>query len=154
MPGHGGQSVIMVRESINLVRPRGTGGPEGEIQQFSALDGRDGKEVVHWAAYEPMDKDRKVSLRYQLIMGNWGHAQGLDPGIYLQWFETWLKGVDTGIENTSTPIHFGPEYPSSLNLPQLPFNAFKGVRSGQLPTDWADGERTNRNNDFTLPLEW
>jgi predicted acyl esterase len=38
-------------------------------------------------------------------MGGWDHAQGLDAGLYLQWIETWLKGVDTGIQNTKTPMH-------------------------------------------------
>lgn len=38
--------------------------------------------------YSPMSEGMAVSPKYQLIMGNWGHAQGLETGIYLQWFET------------------------------------------------------------------
>lgn len=38
-------------------------------------------------------------------MGNWGHGEGLDLGVYLQWFETWIKGKDTGIRNTQRPMH-------------------------------------------------
>jgi predicted acyl esterase len=53
----------------------------------------------------PMAADMPVSPRYQIIMGDWGHAQGLDASIYLQWFETWLKGVNTGMETSSTPMH-------------------------------------------------
>jgi uncharacterized protein len=33
-----------------VVRPRGTGGSEGEVQQFSSRDGKDGVTIVHWAA--------------------------------------------------------------------------------------------------------
>ncbi len=45
-----------------------------------------------------------VSDRYQLIVGNWGHGEGLDDGIMFQWLERWLEDVDTGID-TSTPMH-------------------------------------------------
>lgn len=55
--------------------------------------------------FAPMEPDQPVSPRYQLIMGGWDHAQGLDVGVYLQWLETWLRGVDTGIQNTPTPMH-------------------------------------------------
>lgn len=43
--------------------------------------------------------------RFQIIIGDWAHAQGLDNSLYLEWFETWLKGVDTGLQDTSTPLH-------------------------------------------------
>jgi hypothetical protein len=52
-----------------------------------------------------MAADAPVDPRYQLIMGDWGHAQGLDAGVMLQWFETWLKGTGTGIGQTATPMH-------------------------------------------------
>ncbi len=53
----------------------------------------------------PMAGEQPPDPRYQLLMGNWGHAQGLDAGVMLQWFETWLKGVETGIGRTETPMH-------------------------------------------------
>lgn len=53
----------------------------------------------------PLRAGTPTDPRFQLIMGDWGHAGGLDPGIVLQWFETWLKGVDTGIETTAKPLH-------------------------------------------------
>lgn len=54
----------------------------------------------------PLWPGMPVSGKYQLILGDWRHAQGLDKGIQLQWFETWLKGVDTGLPTaTPTPIH-------------------------------------------------
>lgn len=45
-----------------------------------------------------------VSDRYQLIVGNWGHGDGLDDGIMYQWLERWLEDIDTGID-TLTPMH-------------------------------------------------
>jgi len=73
----------------------------GAIHAYSALqNAANGRPV-----YAPMAEDAPVNPRYQLIMGNWGHAQGLHPGVYLQWFETWLKGVDTGLQRTTTPMH-------------------------------------------------
>lgn len=47
-----------------------------------------------------------VSGKYQVILGDWGHAGGLDQAIELQWFDTWMKGVDTGLpKDTKLPLH-------------------------------------------------
>jgi predicted acyl esterase len=47
-----------------------------------------------------------VSGKYQVILGDWSHAGGLDQGIQLQWFDTWMKGIDTGLpKDTETPLH-------------------------------------------------
>lgn len=63
----------------------------------------------------------KADPRFQLIMGNWGHAQGLDPGLVLQWFETWLKGEDTGIEKATQPFHLYEENRNQwVNLDHYP----------------------------------
>ncbi len=57
----------------------------------------------------PMVAGQAVSGRYQLLMGPWYHldaGSGIDlPKIELQWFDRWLKGVDTGIDRTTTPLH-------------------------------------------------
>ncbi len=50
---------------------------------------------------------------YQLVIGPWGgpypatgHGAMLDDeGIRLEWFDTWLKDVDTGLAQTTAPIH-------------------------------------------------
>jgi putative CocE/NonD family hydrolase len=51
-----------------------------------------------------------ASGRYQLLQGPWYH---LDAGtgidiyrIQLAWFDRWLKGIDTGIDDTTSPLHF------------------------------------------------
>ncbi|HET8934942.1 MAG TPA: CocE/NonD family hydrolase [Polyangiales bacterium] len=50
--------------------------------------------------------DQPVNGRYQVILGDWAHAGGLDMGIELQWFDTWIKGIDTGLPtDTKTPLH-------------------------------------------------
>lgn len=47
-----------------------------------------------------------VSGKVQVILGDWGHAGGLDYGIQLEWYDTWIKGIDTGLPtNTKTPLH-------------------------------------------------
>jgi predicted acyl esterase len=53
----------------------------------------------------PMRPDEPATPRYQIIHGDWEHGGGLDDGIVLAWFETWLKGVGTGLDTTSTPMH-------------------------------------------------
>ncbi|HKX79865.1 MAG TPA: CocE/NonD family hydrolase [Novosphingobium sp.] len=54
----------------------------------------------------PLWPGMAVSGKYQLILGEWSHGKGLDYAIQLQWFDTWLKGIDTGLATaTRTPIH-------------------------------------------------
>jgi predicted acyl esterase len=53
----------------------------------------------------PMEPHQPATGRYQIIVGPWGHGQGLDPGIMLEWYDTWLKGENTGIDKTNTPMH-------------------------------------------------
>jgi len=58
-------------------------------------------------ANTPMTPGQRVSPRYQMIIGpsSWGHGGGLDPGIILEWFDTYLKNANSGIQHTRTPLH-------------------------------------------------
>jgi hypothetical protein len=82
----------------------------GELLNYSffqnAFDGRDPE--------APMSPTQPVTPRYQLLMGPWYHVtagqglnyHGLDlNGLELAWFDRWLKGIDTGVTDTSTPMH-------------------------------------------------
>lgn len=53
----------------------------------------------------PMSSDQQVSGRYQVIINDQSHTGGLDPTIWLEWFDTFLKGEHTGIDRTATPMH-------------------------------------------------
>lgn len=54
----------------------------------------------------PLRPGDAVTGKYQVIMGDWAHAGGLDYGIQLQWYDTWIKGKNTGLpKNTKTPLH-------------------------------------------------
>jgi predicted acyl esterase len=52
-----------------------------------------------------LEDPQSVTGRYQLIAGPWNHGVGLDKALHLEWYDTWLKGENTGIENTRTPLH-------------------------------------------------
>lgn len=43
--------------------------------------------------------------RYQIVVGPWAHATGIDQAIELRWFDTWLKGQPTGMADTAAPMH-------------------------------------------------
>lgn len=92
----------------------------GTVHAYTALQNAFAKRPV----YGTMGPNQQTTPRYQLVMGGWEHAQGLDLGLYLQWIETWLKGVDTGIQKTDTPMHvFEKGTERWLNLkgfPQVP----------------------------------
>jgi uncharacterized protein len=82
----------------------------GELLNYSGLQNAyDGRPVL-----APMSPTQPVTSRYQLIQGPWYHVtagmgldyHGLDlNGLELAWFDHWLKGVDTGITDTTTPLH-------------------------------------------------
>ncbi|MDT0200483.1 CocE/NonD family hydrolase [Nocardioides sp. AE5] len=77
----------------------------GEPLLYSGLQNAwAGKSV--WA---PMEPGQPVTPRYQLLTGPWDHGnQGSTVdlnAIQLAWFDHWLKGMDTGITDTSTPFH-------------------------------------------------
>lgn len=89
----------------------------GTVRAYTALQNAYAKRPL----YAAMERDQPTSPRYQLIMGGWKHAEGLDAGIYLQWMETWLKGVDTGIQKTNTPMHlFEPGTERWVNVAHYP----------------------------------
>lgn len=73
----------------------------GAIHAYTAFQNAFNKIPV----YRPMSQNTPVSPKYQLIMGDWAHGQGLEPLIFVQWFDTWMKGVKTGMEETTNPLH-------------------------------------------------
>ncbi len=77
----------------------------GEPLNFSGLQNA-------WAGRSvraPMSRTQPVTGRYQLLDGPFTHLSGataaLDP-LMLEWFDTWLKGVHTGMARTPTPLHY------------------------------------------------
>lgn len=63
-------------------------------------------------SYLPMAATQKIDPKYQLIIGDWGHGGGLDSGIELEWFDTWIRGAHTGLDTASQPVHM-KEMPSA-----------------------------------------
>ena len=77
----------------------------GEPLNFSGLQNA-------WAGRPvgaPMRRRQKLTSRYQLLMGPWYHVtagDGIDMArLHLQWFDRWLKGIDTGITRVRSPLH-------------------------------------------------
>ncbi|HSV83035.1 MAG TPA: CocE/NonD family hydrolase [Ramlibacter sp.] len=115
----------------------------------------------------PMTASQPVTPRYQIVVGPWPHAEGLDVGLYLQWLETWLKGVDTGIQKTRTPMHlYEMGTDRWINVRGLPlvasYTAWRLDRSGQLTAStpqrsgsealaWTDPAEAGGKLTFTTP---
>jgi predicted acyl esterase len=55
--------------------------------------------------FGPMDRKKAASPRYQVIISQGGHCANQDPQITLEWYETWLNGVKTGMQDTAMPLH-------------------------------------------------
>jgi putative CocE/NonD family hydrolase len=82
----------------------------GELLNYSSFQNA----FRHRPVLAPMSRTQRVTSRYQLIQGPWYHVtagQGLDyhglgmDGVALAWFDHWLKGINTGITATRTPLH-------------------------------------------------
>lgn len=83
----------------------------------------------------PISAHQRVTGRYQAIVGNWTHSENVAgpalSAIQLKWYDTWLKGENTGMRHTRTPLHIwqrGAEqwvsnaaYPLSLDSNRLYF---------------------------------
>ncbi|HWE54921.1 MAG TPA: CocE/NonD family hydrolase [Acidimicrobiales bacterium] len=57
----------------------------------------------------PMASGQPVTGRYQLIDGPWEHLNGSMVDVdelELAWFDQWLKGENTGVGSTTTPLHY------------------------------------------------
>jgi uncharacterized protein len=53
----------------------------------------------------PMAPGQRATGRYQIVVGPWAHATGIDQAIELRWFDTWLRGEPTGMADTAAPMH-------------------------------------------------
>ncbi|HEV8064456.1 MAG TPA: CocE/NonD family hydrolase, partial [Acidimicrobiales bacterium] len=75
----------------------------GEPLNYAALQNA----YDHRPTTAPMLPGQPVTGRYQLIDGPWEHINGsgvdVDP-LELEWFDTWLKGENTGMATTPTPL--------------------------------------------------
>lgn len=95
----------------------------------------------------PMLPGQPVTGRYQLLVGDYTHLQVAVSAaalneLQLMWFDTWLKGADTGMAETSTPLHYydigtghyaqHTTYPLTGATPTTYY--FSGARSGSAPS--------------------
>jgi predicted acyl esterase len=96
-----------------------------------------------------MTAGQEVTGRYQVIVGDWKHGGGRDWGVELQWYDTWIKGIDNGLPtDTRTPLHLQERATGRwINVPRYPLTdvsrALYLTKSGELEnTMTGDGEDT------------
>jgi len=95
----------------------------------------------------PMLPGQATTGRYQLLDGPYTHLAGGGIGsnfnqLELEWFDTWLKGEDTAMDRTPTPLHYydlgsgryseTTTYPFTGATPTTYY--FAGTRSGSAPS--------------------
>ena len=119
------------------------GGSIGALELYTALQNLGAGR----SATAPMTPDQEVSGQYQVIICDWGHGGGLDHGIELQWYDTWIKGIDTGLpKDTKTPLHLEDRAGSQrwINASTYPlvetYTQFFLAEDGTLSRSAADGD--------------
>jgi uncharacterized protein len=75
--------------------------PRTDEELYAALQNADDGRGVE----QEMLPTQPVSARYQIILGPWPHGIGLDDALNLEWFDTFLRHADTGIDHVQTPMH-------------------------------------------------
>lgn len=115
--------------------------------------------------YGPMKPGDATTGRYQIVVGPWGHGGGINDNLQLQWFDTWLKGKDTGMADTATPMHVwdatakqwtnGSSFPMTANYSPY-YLGPRGTLSPGAPTadgsnavDWAQPTAANSSISYT-----
>jgi len=92
----------------------------GEPLLYSGLQNAAAGRSV-WA---PMAPGQAADSRFQLLFGPWDHGnQGEGADLLrrqLQWFDHWLKGADTGILDTTTPLHVIEPGGASYDIARYP----------------------------------
>jgi predicted acyl esterase len=113
--------------------------------------------------YGPMPEAGRTTGRYQLFIGDGGHGCCLgDQGVQILWFDHWLKGRKTGVDDkTTTPLHL-EEIGSGryVNLKSYPLTRdYTALRLGDAtlgetaPADgadtlqWAPGQSTTYTSE-------
>jgi uncharacterized protein len=101
--------------------------------------------------FAPLLPGESVTGRYQAITGEWTHGGGLDYGIQLQWYDTWLKHEDTGLPTqTSTTLHIWERQRGWVNTAAYP------MTDDYTPAYLGGGGdlRTRAANTGTDELQW
>ncbi|MHA6765547.1 CocE/NonD family hydrolase C-terminal non-catalytic domain-containing protein [Streptacidiphilus sp. PAMC 29251] len=79
--------------------------PGGNLGDYVAAQNA----YFHRPLTQPVAPGAAVTGRYQAIVGPWTHGENVNEstlqGIRLEWFDTWVKGRNTGMASTSTPLH-------------------------------------------------
>lgn len=83
-----------------------TGWQAAEARQALALYTALQNAAAQRPAFGPMTTEQRADGRFQLVMGPWGHGEGLNDRFMLAWFDHWLKDQATGIDGLATPLHF------------------------------------------------
>jgi predicted acyl esterase len=92
----------------------------GSLELFSAFQNAATGRPVNAS----MTPGQKTSGKYQIIVGRGIHGQGLDQSLMLEWYDTWLKHVKTGMADTKTPAHvYETGSDRWVNAPSYPMTA-------------------------------
>jgi predicted acyl esterase len=108
----------------------------GALRAFTALqNGYAGRPL-----FGPMEKGQKCTAKYQIIIGDWSHAEGLNAAVYLEWLDTWLKGKNTGLQDVKNPLHLHETNTDRwVNVDTYPvvqdYTSLKLTRDGKLKAD-------------------
>jgi predicted acyl esterase len=100
-PGEYVQKVVDAGVPLLIWSSNGDLYAQSSLELYTYLQNAASKAPV----YGPMKQNQKASGRYQILISQGGHCANQDQQITLEWYDTWLKGLNTGMQDTSTPVH-------------------------------------------------
>lgn len=99
--GNLAQKVVNADVPVLLWSSNGDVFAQSSLELYAYLQNAYAKQPV----YGKFHTSTPASGRYQIIISKGGHCAGQDDRIRLEWFDTWLKGVKTGMDKTAMPMH-------------------------------------------------
>lgn len=112
----------------------------GELRNYTGLQNA----AAGRSVYAPMVPGQQADPRFQLLMGPWGHI-GYDAilmtNLQLRWFDHWLKGKDTPLVHTGTPLHLYVQQPDDYTSKWTPTFADQWMDTDLWPLQNAQATR-------------
>ena len=92
--------------------------------------------------------------RLRLVLSSQSLGEGSEQGFLVADPDGLTAPQRATVPGGRYTIFLGPDTPTALHIPQLPFGAFPEAKSAHTPTSWNELTRDFDASGHTIPIEW